>query len=306
MKRSFMLSLSMVLVLFSCETDPGIRPDPVALALNEIDKNHIILVDAYKELSNSLSQEAILTCRKAGGDQIEFMQTMYEKSNEAFEKVLVNRFGQTAADYYMYIDGIKGNVTELFIQANSTQAYASEVSKRLKEKSSSVEEWSVFKRLVLTNGQTKDVPTESVTFNFEEIKAAISLSDIILDLSLSDQERTRALQDALDVGQIPPVAIGLLLPAVQKAQEAAEAKAAEEMYLKWIEEEVIPTTSGGLDRDIIRRKCFFEYLGALELIISQNYDNDNQLGASIAILKARYDYKLLSLWADFWHLELAD
>lgn len=307
MKRSFALSMSMVLALFSCETDPEVK-DPLELSLNEIDKHHTILVDAYAELGETLSKEAILTCRKAGGDQVEFMSTMYDKANAAFEKVLVNNMGQQAAtDYYLKLGGVngesKGKLIDLVIQENATEAFVNAVGTQLKSKSSTVDTWYVFKELMLTNGETRDMPTESISLNFTKIEMAVNLTEIILDLGFSETERTEALQEALDIAQIPPVAIGLLLPAVQKAQEASHATQAEEMYLKWIEEEVTPTINGGLDRDIIRRKAFFEYLGGLNLIINEDYNNENQLGASIAILKARYDLKLLSLWADYWNLE---
>jgi hypothetical protein len=315
MKRSELmyLWLALTLVFFACESDPGVAPerDPVKLALSEVNKNHQILVDAYKALSEAIPAEAIIQCRKAGGDRAEFMKLLFEKSNEAFEKVLVNHLGQeAAADYYLKIDGVEGEAMEknmeLLMAENSTDGFKNEVGKRLKEKSSSVDTWYIFKKLEM-EGQADHMPSESFSLNFSKIEFSMDLADILLDLGLSDQERTKALEDAFITGQTSPVLIALLLPAVQKVREAAaKANEAEDMYLKWLEEEVIPTTSGGLDRDIIRRKCFFEYLGALDLVISQNYNNDNQLGASIAILKARFDFRLLSLWSDFWELEPAE
>jgi hypothetical protein len=309
MKRIFAFSMSMVLALVSCESDPGVQLDPQELSLNEIDKNHAILVDAYAALNESLSKEAIFYIRKNGSTQAEFMASMYDKANEAFEKVLVKKFGEQAAvDYYIKIDGVngesKGKLIDLLIQENAAGAFVSDVEQRLKNKSSSVDTWFIFKKLV-TKGQARDMPLESISLNFTKVEAAIDVAANFLDLTLSDTELAEVMKDVFELQQMPPVAIALLLPAIQKSREPSKAMEAEEMYLKWIEEEVIPTTSGGLDRDIIRRKAFFEYLGALDLIISENYENENQLGASIAILKARYDFKLLSLWADYWHLEPA-
>ncbi|MBX2968471.1 MAG: hypothetical protein KF803_03800 [Cyclobacteriaceae bacterium] len=312
MKNLFFLSMAMVLVLCACETDPEVKLNEQAVVdrtLLEIDKNHEILVAAYQALTETAHKEAILTCRKSGGDQAEFVAKMFEKSNEAFEKAVTQKHGEAAADYFLKIPDIEGESLEekkaLLLQENSVEAYRAAVLERLKKKSADTERWYIMKNLVLDN-ESHSVPMEEFSLNYEEIKSATKLADILLDLKLSDTERTQALNDALNIAQLPPVPVALLLPAIQKVREAANATKAEELYLEWLETEVIPTTSGGLDRDIIRRKAFFEYLGGLDLVISQGFNHDDQVEASIAIMKVRYDLKMLCLWTAYWDMELAE
>jgi hypothetical protein len=313
MKKPFILSMAMVLVLCSCEPDSEIKLNDQAIVertLIEIDKNHEILMAAYQGLNESAYKEAILTCRKSSGDKAEFMAMMYAKTNEAFKKAVTQALGESSVDYYLYIPPIEGELLEetkaLLIQENSIEAYRTAVLERLKEKSSSTEQWYIMKNLVLHNGSSHTAPTEQISLNYEKIKSATKVANILLDLEISDEERTQALEEALDIAQLPPIPVALLLPAIQKVRETANATAAEELYLEWLDTEVIPTTSGGLDRDIIRRKAFFEYLGGLDLLISQNFNNNNQVEASVAIMKARFDLKMLSLWAAYWDMEWAD
>lgn len=312
MKNLFFLSMAMVLVVCGCENDPEVKLDEQAIVertLIEIDKNHEILVAAYQGLTETAIKEAILTCRKSSGDQAEFVAKMFEKSNEAFEKAVTQKHGEAAADYFLKIPDIEGESLEekkaLLLQENSVEAYRAAVLERLKKKSAETERWYIMKNLVLDN-TNHAAPAEQFSLNYEEIKSATKLADILLDLKLSDTERTQALNDALDIAQLPPVPVGLLLPAVQKVREAANATKAEELYLEWLDTEVIPTINGGLDRDLIRRKAFFEYLSGLDLVISQDFNHDNQVEASIAIMKARYDLKMLCLWTAYWDMELAE
>jgi hypothetical protein len=313
MKTSIILSMAMVLVCCSCDPENEVKLDEQeiqARTLIEIDKNHKILVAAYQGLSETAFKEAILTCRKSGGDKAEFIAEMYEKSNEAFEKAITQANSQASVDYFIKIPPIEGealkSLIELLIQENSAEAYKAALTKRLKEMSASTEQWILIKKLLLGNGTTYDMPTEQVSLNFTKITYAIDIADILLDVNLSEQERTQSVEDVLDIAQIPPIPAALLLPAVQKVREAANATEAEDLYLNWLDTEVIPTTSGGLDRDIIRRKAFFEYLGGLDILINQDFNNTNQVETSIAIMKARYDLKMLSLWAAYWDMELVE
>jgi hypothetical protein len=313
MKKSFILSMALVWALCSCDSDPAVAPNPEAvldLTLAEIDKSNSILIDAYKGISETASKEAILYVRKNANDKAEFMTLMHAKTSEAFEKAVIKAHGQEAAAAYIKFDGVDGESTEkakeLLLLDNATDAYKDLVLKRLKDKSAGTDQWFVMKELKLQNGASHDVPTEQISLNFEKIKNAIELADLLLDLGMSDTQRTTALGEGFDVAQVPPIPVALLLPAVQKVREAAKAQEAEELYLQWLDTEVTPTTSGGLDRDLIRRKAFFEYLGGLDLIIGQEFNNDNQLGASIAIMKARYDLKLLCLWEAYYDMELIE
>jgi hypothetical protein len=308
--KNLFLFLSVAWLVMACESDLDLSErDPEKLAISEVNKNHEILVDAYTALATAIPAEEITAVRNASGNKAEFVRAMYQKSDEVFKDVLVNRLGEEAVDYYLEIKGIKGAVfeenLEIMLMENSTDVFKSEVNKRLKAKSSSFDTWNIFKQLKFADGRSEPMPTESVAFAFSKIEFAVDLSDVLLDLSLSDAERTKAIGDAIASGQTPPVLAALLLPAVQKVKETAMATEAEEKYLLWMDEEVTPTTSGGLDRDIIRRTVFYEYLGALDLFIGQEYNNEDQFSASVALMKARYDFKLLSLWADYWDLDPA-
>lgn len=312
MKNLFMLSMALVLVFCSCESDPEVKLDEQAIverALIEIDKNHEILVAAYKGVAQTVTKEAILTCRKSSGDKSEYLDKMFAMSHDAFAKAVTQEHGEAAVDYFLKIPPIEGEslkeLKELFLTKDPVEAYRSAVLARLKKKSADTERWFIMKNLVLSN-ESHSAPAEQFSLNYEEIKSATELADILLDMELSEEECAQALIDAITTDPLPPVAIGLLLPAVQKVREAANSPKAEELYLEWLDTEVTPTVGGGLDRDIIRRKAFFEYLGGLDLVISQDFKHDNQVEASIAIMKARYDLKMLCLWAAYWEMELAE
>ena len=156
-------------------------------------------------------------------------------------------------------------------------------------------------------GNTRQLSAENTDLSAEQLKSlAGNLYKTIESDEYTETKRMEEIGKIINRYDLPPVAIALLLPAVQKAQEAA-GTAKDETNLaiyNWIDNTIPQPIQGALDRDLIRRKAYaLTFLAGLHMLASDNYQNTSQHDASLSILHARYRATLLLTWDELWKLD---
>jgi hypothetical protein len=152
-------------------------------------------------------------------------------------------------------------------------------------------EWIIIKSFDDGTSEPRQLADESISLNYSKIKMMASeLHKVFMNMSLTDEQVLVTINEIMISHQIPPTAVALLVPAVQKVREAAAANSepfgdALKIYL---DETVGQAINGGLNRDIIRRIHALAFLAGLHTIILPEYDNANQDIASLSIMHARY------------------
>jgi hypothetical protein len=307
MKKVWIFCMAMVGAFTACDSDSDTWPKGVRVATGDINDFQIVLVDAYKNLRKELPTMEIVASMTHGDDMFQvYLEDITKKSNKAFADALSQHYPELASIYLKY-EGIKGNLKEAnyaFSTEDPEDTFLKGIQKKVEAFSASSPGVPLMDQVLAKDGTPLDaVESESISLNFTKIEYALEAASVWLNPSLTTNQQESAMKDILN-RELPPVGVALLLPAVQKTREAAKAKEAEEAFILWVEEEVVPI-SGGLDRDLIRRKWFYEMLGSLNIIISQNAPHANQWEAAVSAAKARFDIKVWSIAMDAWNAEPA-
>ena len=155
--------------------------------------------------------------------------------------------------------------------------------------------------LVLSGGNASaasDQPMETISLNYEKIKFLLTIAQTILnDQTQTDGGIWKTVNDVLNTNDVPPVAIGLLLPAVQKVRESAAVEPEEPFGTAmnaWLNGPITQAINGGLNRDIIRRIHATVYLAGLHTLITEEYSGTTVDNASLSVLHARYRAALIA------------
>lgn len=154
------------------------------------------------------------------------------------------------------------------------------------------------------------LPESKTTLNAEQLKFLAKTVYTVMDNSeLTEEEKLKDIDKIINRMDLPPVAIALLLPAVQKFKETGSSTAASEepMQLaisKWVDNSIPQPIQGALDRDIIRRRCIMAtFLAGLHTLATNDYRNTNQNEALLSLMHARYRAMLILTWNELWNLE---
>jgi hypothetical protein len=175
------------------------------------------------------------------------------------------------------------------------------------------------------SGESNSKPSESISFNFAKIKVSVGkgnamgctwcgdsfppikkpqLEETIEFLKRvqrwnAEPSQTQAgLMDLEISSGINPVAIGLLLPAVQKVREAArmEARGKADILI----ESLASSYSVPLDDQTGK---FYRYggNGAIFSLISDKYDDEGDLDwASVQLYRSKFEWEMLFFWSRYW------
>jgi hypothetical protein len=303
-----LLGLVAVLILFSrCEEqmETGLTDEAAERrTLDKIKKNQGISLGLFDVLGNRIGTDSLKRLIAVSKTTAEFIDLMSDQTENYFTDVVeLNKtdflipaiptpfMGEAEITLKAILSEEENAGAMPF---DPVQAYSDLVLKRINEQAASDphKEWILLESLHESGSTPRHMPAESMSLNFEKIKMLATIPHtVILNPELSDEEVLETLLEIMTSHDIPPVAIALLVPAVQKWKEESTSATSEPFdkgLLAWIDDTVAPATSGGLDRDIIRRIQATAYLAGLHTLTLPNYENKNQDLASLSILHARY------------------
>ncbi|MGF1638800.1 MAG: hypothetical protein ACFCUU_17120 [Cyclobacteriaceae bacterium] len=304
MKKLLLIPLLSLLVLCACKNDDITpRNEAEALALDKISKNQNILAESYKGLATIIKKDDIINTKKESDTRTDFINKMSAKYEGLFKKVVHRRADQETHNVFIKIPDIPGESRATRYGRVLTQEHPiDELAKlianvaKIQEKNENQKEWIVLKSYA-SNGTKMPIPKEFAALNYEQILKSITISEILADPTTTEAQMEYTLKDVLISSYFPPIMKGLLLPAVQKYTESTTTN---DPFMKWLNTEVNPAVGGALDRDLIRRISAASYLGGLDLIVNDYYYNENQDGASLQVLEARFETALIFLWGEIW------
>jgi hypothetical protein len=310
--RKNTLTLFTVATLFSlCGCDDGTDPSATDLtkrALDKIEKNENISVAMFNVLGTRMTGDSLQTLRLGSGSKEELVNILASQTEDYFSETVDE--SPVSFDVTTIPTPFSGEaeITLKLLAGKSADAgaapvdvvdeYSKSILKKIKEQAANDhKEW------ILIQSLGTSLPSETMSLNFESIKFLATIPhQLFLDMQLSDDEVVAELRDILNENDIPPVAIALLLPAVQKFNETSSqsGSAFNDSMTAWLGGPVKQATSGGLDRDIIRRIHATVYLAALHSIILDSYDGTNVDTASLSVLHARYRASIIMSAAGLW------
>lgn len=304
----------MLLVASSCNEDEVIpkksEEELAQLTTEKVNANQVVIEDAFVETSNKVTKAAIENALKTSSTKQAFIENMNALVEEVFENEIKSNSEQMASDVYIKLDGLDGEaikttVSEFILDPTSEDpllGYANRIKSLLDAQAATGRSMLTLIEKYVDEEASEAAPAEQVTLNFAKIKIMYDLqTHVIRSGSNGVTAETDSEMDGILAQQgVPPVAIGLLLPAVQKFQNCCAGETSSSPYFNWLYANVNPEINGGLNRDIIRRYNAAGFMGALQMLLSDDYRNDNQDLASMLLLRARYQASLMFIWSDIW------
>jgi hypothetical protein len=319
MKYSHVAFVSVVAAIFQFSCEESVEPTLTTReieqkVLDKIEKNEGISYDLFRVLGEGVDAETINRLKVASSTQEEFITSMAEESDDYFEVVVemnVSDFQITMIP--MPFSGeaeLKVRKLASLEELNAIPYWAWELDYSSlileeieKQAAEGHKEWIVVESLHDGTSEPKSLPMESVSLNYAKIKMLASeIHNVFMNMSLTDEQVLVTINEIMYSHEIPPIAIALLVPAVQKVRDAAAANSEPfgDALKVYLDETVGEAINGGLNRDIIRRIHAVAFLAGLHTIILPEYDNANQDLASLSIMHARYRVVIAGASGGIW------
>jgi hypothetical protein len=319
MKNSHVALLTMVAAVFMFSCEESVEPTLTAQeieqkVLDKIEKNDGISYNLFQLLGEGVDAETINRFKIASLTQEEFVTKIADESDDYFEAVVEMNTSDFMITTIPMPYKHKAELKVRKVICNEEQAsvpywdwlldYSALVTTEIEgQAAAGRKEWILVSSLDDGKSGPTPMPSESMSLNFEKIKMLSSeVPKVFMNLSLTDEQVLVTINEIMSNHEIPPVAIALLVPAVQKVREAAAANsepfhAALKVYL---DETVGEAINGGLNRDIIRRIHAVGFLAGLHTITLPEYDPANQDLASLSIMHARYRAVIAGASGGIW------
>src|SRR5688572_17570288 len=317
MKHSHVALLTMVAAVFQFSCEESVEPTLTAQeieqkVIDKIEKNEGISYDLFQVLGEGVDAETINRLKIASETQEEFITSIAEASDDYFEEVVeMNMSDFRVTTIPMPFSG----TAELQVRKLAGQddpnalpywpwetSYSTLILEEIeKQAADGHKDWIIVESLDDASG-VNSLPMESVSLNYAKIKMLASeVHKVFMNMSLTDEQVLVTINEMMITHEIPPVAIALLVPAVQKVRDAAATSEPFGDALKvYLDGTVGEAINGTLDRDIIRRIHAGAFLAGLHTIILPEYDNANQDLASLSIMHARYRATIAGASGGVW------
>jgi hypothetical protein len=301
---------------FSCEesVEPILTAQEIEQkVLDKIEKNEGISYDLFRLLGEGVDAETINRLKVASETKEEFVNSMADESDDYFEAVVK----MNISDFQITTIPTPYSNAELSLRKFVSQeelnsmpywdwetSYSNLILEEIEQQAADGhKEWIIVESFNDGTSEAKPLPTESMSLNYAKIKMLTSeIHKVFMNMSLTDEQVLVTINEIMYSHEIPPIAIALLVPAVQKVRDAAAANSEPfgDALKVYLDETVGEAINGGLNRDIIRRIHAVAFLAGLHTIILPEYENTNQDVASLSIMHARYRAAIAGASGGVW------
>ncbi|HEU5291548.1 MAG TPA: hypothetical protein VFU05_12950 [Cyclobacteriaceae bacterium] len=317
MKHTYVALLTIVAAVlqFGCEesVEQGLTAQELEQkVIDKIEKNEGISYDLFRVLGEGVDAETLNRLNAASETQEEFITSVATESDDYFEEVVeMNMSDFKVASIPMPYRSAELKVRKLagVETANALpywdweKDYSALILEEIETQAKDGhKEWIIIDSFDEGSTAAKSMPSESVSLNYAKVKMMASeIHKVYMNMSLTDEQVLVTINEIMINHDVPPVAIALLVPAVQKVRDAAAKSEPFGDALKvYLDETVGEAINGGLNRDIIRRIHAVAFLAGLHTIILPEYDNANQDLASLSIMHARYRAAIMGASGGVW------
>ena len=316
METKFLTSIVMVgAIIFSgCEdaVETGLTEAEITQQiLDRIEKNEGISYNMFQLLNERITADSLMLYKREASAKADFIETVTRNSDDYFNEVVESGISEfNISTIPTPFAGDAEAALKMLVARDSAfvDDYSNFILKQLEEQADKDDhrQWIVVDAISSseTPSSAKPKPTETISLNYEKMKFLVSIAQTILnDQSETDGGIWKTVNFALDDDDISPVAIGMLLPAVQKIREAAATEPVEPFGTamnSWLDGPITQAINGGLNRDIIRRIHATVYLAGIHALISEEYAGTSVDMASLSVLHARYRAALIAGSATVW------
>lgn len=310
-KLTFLFSL-ILLGSLSCSEDEVLPTksdeELVRLSVEKVSTNHVILENVFSHTSVKVTRAAIQTALRNSGTKREFIVNMNSLVEDIFENELQSNPQQFADHFLIKLDRVKGeSVPETVMQQlldplaqDPLASYSKKIGSLIETGRTSGRGLVVLIAKVVDGQTSEEASAEEFSLNFDEIKTMYDIQDRLIESGAQISAETDNDIDGIMAQEgIPPIAIALLVPAIQHVH-CCSSQSTSTPYWNWLKNTVNPEVNGGLNREILRRYNAAGFMGALQLLLSDEYLNDDQDLASVQLLRARYQASLMFMWNDIW------
>jgi len=279
----------------------GSRPDVLA----EVENNYRLMENAYPLVNSMIPKDKAVEILESSRGKEEFVRHMLTKSLAIFDQNLTKNGGslsKLAQTRFRDKDHDEWINLVLLAQTDDSEAAV-----------------DVFIKIPDIDGEA----SEQMSLNFEKVKAnraaggcdnvycdslppvkapqlieLIEFLDVVERVNGEPSQTGSALEGLKLSSGLEPVAIGLLLPAVQKVREAARvnARGKADILIEFLGK------SYGLNLEDSKGKFLkFGGAGSISELMSDDYDDTGDIDwASIQLNRSKFEFEMFLLWAKYW------
>src|SRR5688572_434904 len=226
MKTKFLTSIVMVgAILFTgCEdsVETGLTEAEITQQiLDRIEKNEGISYNMFQLASERITGDSLMLYKREASAKADFIDIITRNSDDYFNEVVESGISEFNISTIPTPFAGDAEIALIMLAARDSafvDDYSNFILKQIEEQEAKGNNGGI---LVLSGGNasatSSDQPMETISLNYEKMKFLVTISQTILnDQTQTDGGIWKTVNDVLNTNDVPPVAIGLLLPAVQK------------------------------------------------------------------------------------------
>ena len=226
-----MFTLVGAVLLSSCEksVEPQFSEDElIQYALDRFEKNEGISYQMFELLTDRMTSDSLAILEKKALSKADFIAVVARQTDDYFLEVVESGVSEfelkdngIPIPYSYKAESMLRDLASLPAAAGSSpndvvDAYSSLILRQINEQADDGhKEWIPIESLRSADITDSNKPQAAIYLKYEDIKMMATIPHtIMMDMSLTDDQVLSTINDVLNSHQIPPVAIGLLLPAV--------------------------------------------------------------------------------------------
>jgi hypothetical protein len=295
MKKLLIAAMLIVFCFSSCDDESESKADSTPSQLmDSIEENSVLLDSALARTTALLKGGELVkrTIEEAGKKQ-EFILEMNSVIENVFDSVLKQKSvkKQSPGLSIEQQDDLLSVIVKS--EENHINAYALKIKSNV-DKKAGKDDWIAIESYSWPSATAG--PTEHVSLNYSKMVHIFEIYELIMT-----HQETADLDNAIDLhiksNEDTRVAIGLLLPAVQMAREAARRHTS--LMDVVFSDKVFDEKPADMPV-LLQEQRAAAFLGGVNRLISEDFDSTNEKTASTDVLRSIYENMMTELWSQTW------